>query len=261
MTFCSGMDDVAFGSNPAAWPLATAATPEHLWLRAVAAGGQGHYAQAHADLQALLRSSAGERLMSLAHSTRGSLWRQLGWHERARGCDGTAWALSSGGGEAGADALIGLAADALGVGRFAESQRALERAADIVADSPVGRLPVRLSWVSAELAMARGDRSAVGHAARAVDSAEAIPSVRHRVKSRLVLAAARCAAGDLTAARRDGDSALTQATEHALLPLRWAAASLLEGIGSEQYSPPQVTEIRERSAETVIRRGGVWRPR
>ena len=260
MTFGSGAEGAAFGSNPGAWPLPSATTPDSRWLRAVAAGGQGHYASAHADLETLLRSAPGAPLISLAHSTRGSFWRQLGWHVRARRCDGTAWALSGGAGEAGADALIGLAADALGVGRFAASRRALDRAAELVADSPVGRLPIRLAWVSAELAMARGDRSAVDHAARAVELAAAVPSARHRVKSRLVLAAAHCAAGDLTAARGDGNAALAQATEHALVPLQWAAASLLAGIGSVEFSPPQVTDIRDSSAETVIRRGGVWRP-
>ncbi|KEG31865.1 hypothetical protein EN20_06585 [Mycobacterium tuberculosis] len=48
-----------------------------------------------------------------------SLLRQLGWHTLARGWDGRALALAGADREAGADALIGLAADALGVGRFA----------------------------------------------------------------------------------------------------------------------------------------------
>ena len=67
--------------------------------------------------------------------------------------------------EAGADALIGLAADALGVGRFAASAVALRRAAELLTRSAPARLPVRLAWVSAELAMARGDgATAMGHA-------------------------------------------------------------------------------------------------
>lgn len=255
------MDDEAFGSNPGAWPLPSAATPHDLWLRAVAAGGQGRYAHAHADLDQLTRSSPRGRLGSLARSTRGSFLRQLGWHDRARSLDGQAWALSGGTGEAGADALIGLAADALGVGRFAASQRALHRAADLVAAVPSARLPIRLAWVSAELAMARRDGSALAHAERAVQLAATAPSVRHRVKSRVVLAAAHCAAGDVDAARREGDRALTEAGDHGLVPLRWAVASLLAGIGSAELSPAQITDIRDDCAETVIRRGGVWRSR
>ena len=69
-------------------------------------------------------------VVSLAHSTRASFLRQLGWHARARGWDGRASALAGADLEAHADALIGLAADALGVGRFAASAAALHRAAD-----------------------------------------------------------------------------------------------------------------------------------
>lgn len=109
--------------------------------------------------------------------------------------------------------------------------------------------------------MARGDGSALGHAQRAVELAERTPSVRHRIKSLLVRAAAHCATGDLDAARTDGDRVLAQTAEHDLVPLRWAAASLLEGIGSRQCSERQITDIRRSCAETVIRRGGVWRSR
>jgi hypothetical protein len=103
--------------------------------------------------------------------------RQLGWHDRARGWDGRALALAGSDQEAGADAFIGLAADALGVGRFAASATALQRAGEL-ATGP--RLPVRLAWVSAELAMARGEgATAVGHAERAVELAAAFGSARH----------------------------------------------------------------------------------
>ncbi|BBX71771.1 tetratricopeptide repeat protein [Mycolicibacterium psychrotolerans] len=255
------MDDEAFGSNPGAWPLPSAVTPHDRWLRAVAAAGQGRYACAHADLDALLRLRPRGLMLSLAQSTRASFLRQLGWHDRARSLDGRAWALSGGTGEAGADALVGLAADALGVGRFAASQRALQRAADLVAVTSGARLPIRLAWVSAELAMACGDDTALAHAERAVHLADAGPSIRHRVKSRVVLAAAHCAAGDLGAARQEGDRALAESGEHGLIPLRWAVASLLVGIGSAEHSPAQITDIRDTCAETVIRRGGVWRSR
>jgi hypothetical protein len=40
----------AFGDRPADWPLPTATTPQQLWLRAVAAGGQGRYGSAYRDL-------------------------------------------------------------------------------------------------------------------------------------------------------------------------------------------------------------------
>ncbi|MGA9360653.1 MAG: hypothetical protein WBW75_22455, partial [Mycobacterium sp.] len=70
----------AFGNEPGTWPLPTATTPQQLWLRAVASGGQGRYGSAYGDLAALRRAPAPPRLVSLAHSTQGSLLRQLGWH-------------------------------------------------------------------------------------------------------------------------------------------------------------------------------------
>ena len=39
--------------DPGRWPLPDAVSPTELWLRAVAAGGQGRYASARADLAAL----------------------------------------------------------------------------------------------------------------------------------------------------------------------------------------------------------------
>jgi len=251
------LSDAAFGPDPGRWPLPAAATPEELWLRAVAAGGQGHYGVALADLAALVRSRPAGRLLSLAHSTRASFWRQLGWHSRARGWDGLAAALAGADPEAGADALIGLAADALGVGRFAAAARALARAGELVGDS--GRLPVRLAWVSAELAMASGKgAAAVPHAERAVAAASAFASVRHRIKSQVVLAAALCSAGDLTAARHTADAALDATEAHGMIPLRWALACLLADIGSTARSPAEITAVRDQSADTVRSRGGVW---
>ena len=145
--------NAAFGDDPQRWPLPQASTPHDLWLRAVVAGGQGRYGSAMADLDGVLRLQRGGPLVSLAHSTRASLLRQLGWHDRARRWDGRAMTLAGSNAEAGADALIGLAADALGVGRFAASATALGRAGELLTGSTRPRLPVRLAWVSAELAM------------------------------------------------------------------------------------------------------------
>ncbi|SEH92353.1 hypothetical protein SAMN04489835_5752 [Mycolicibacterium rutilum] len=249
--------DAAFGSAPALWPLPAAATPRQRWLRAVAAGGQGRYASARAELATLY--SRGGREGSLACSTQASFLRQLGWHETARAWDGRALALAGPDPEAAADALIGLAADALGVGRFGASARALDRAADRVADADEVRLQVREAWVAAELAMARGQGSAaIGHAERAVDHAKAFGSARHTVKSAVVLAAARCSAGDLDTARAVADAALDDTQRLGMVPLQWALACLLTDIGSARHTTPATAAIRDDCADTVRRRGGVW---
>jgi hypothetical protein len=266
----------AFGDDPGRWPLPAARTPHELWLRAVVAGGQGRYGSAFADLAEMRRVASASPLASLGQSTRGSFLRQLGWHIRARSCDGRAWALAVpdvagpaapvpdvAGWEAGADALIGLAADALGVRRFAASQRSLERARQLLDDGgPPARLPVRLEWVTAELAMATGDgAAAVGHARRAVELAGPLGSARHVVKSEVILAAALGSAGELRRCRAVADAALETTDRLGLTPLRWALACLLAAVGSERHSPIAVLGIRDVAADTVRMRGGAWSDR
>jgi hypothetical protein len=246
--------NAAFGDDPQHWPLPPASTPYELWLRAVVAGGQGRYGSAMSDLDAVCRLHGGGPLGSLAHSTRASFLRQLGWHDRARRWDGRAIVLAGSDPEAGADALIGLAADALGVGRFAASATALRRAAELVTGS---RLPVRLAWVSAELAMARGDgATAVRQAECAADLAGTLGSARHAVKSQMVLAAALCSAGDINRSRTVADGALDAAGRLGMIPLWWALACLLADIGSAAHPAADVLRIRNECAATVRRRGG-----
>lgn len=260
-TIETNLNAVAFGDQPGRWPLPTAHTPRQLWLRAVAAGGQGRYGSALNDLATLLRSAPPDRLASLAHSTHGSFLRQLGWHTLARGCDGRALALADADAEARADALIGLAADALGTGRLAASATLLSRSDRVLATAAVHRLSVRRAWVAAELAMASGDgASAVRHAEAAVELA-ADPgqvSARHVAKSEMVLAAALCSAGAVDRARAVGDAALELTDRLGLVPLRWALACLLVDIGSANHTVDELREIRDVCVEQVRRAGGTW---
>lgn len=254
----------AFGAHPARWPLPEARTPERRWLRAVAAGGLGRYAAARADLCALIHDESAGRWRSLGRSAHASFLRQLGWHWRAHDWDGRAWAVAAGDPEAGVDALIGLAADALGVGRLAASGALLGRATDLARDADVTRLGIRLAWVRAELAMAAGaGDEAVRHARRGVElSEEALPALRrHRVKSDVVLAAALCSAGDPAASRVIADAALADTETYGLVPLRWALACLLSDVGSDTRSPADIAAVREESAQFVTRHGGDWKMR
>lgn len=254
----TALADAAFGDDPGRWPLPAARTPRENWLRAVAAGGQGRYGCALAELEVIERGYRTGPLLSLALSTRASFLRQLGSHALARGVDGQALAQCGGDAEAATDALVGLAADALGVGRFGVSGRLLERASAIEGGGS-GRLAVRRAWVSAELAMVRGDgASAVEHAEHGVVAAAGYPSARHSVKSDVVLAAALCSAGELDRAREVADAALAATEKFGMVPLRWALACLLADIGSTAQSSAQVRAIRDASADTVRRRGGVW---
>jgi tetratricopeptide (TPR) repeat protein len=249
----------AFGDDPGRWPLPTARTPMQAWQRAVVAGGQGRYASGFADLDTVSRTPGAGSLASLALSTRASFLRQLGRHVDARRWDGRALALAGTDAEARADALIGLAADALGIGRFGASARLLHRAHEVIGDPSRGRLPVRFAWVSAELAMCAGDgAAALGHAERAVELAPSTGSVRHAVKSDVVLAAALCSAGDLDASRRVADAALALTQLLGLTPLSWALACLLLDIGSAVHPSDQIAALRDETADAVRRGGGVW---
>lgn len=257
------LNDAAFGPDPGRWPLPTARNTGDLWLRAVAAGGQGRYSAARADLDELLRREPTGRLASLACSTHASFLRQTGWHELARGWDGRAWALAGGDPECAADAVVGLAADALGLGRFRASAALLERARRAQSKVSPPRQAIRLEWVSAELAMVTGvGATAVAHARRGVELAEsALPLLRrHRIKSDVVLAAALCSAGELDGARQTGATALASTAEYGLVPLHWAVACLLADIGAPALSA-ETTAARDDSAAFVTRHGGCWKPR
>jgi len=251
----------AFGDAPDRWPLPEATDPHQRWLRAVAAGGQGRYAVAAAELAALLREVPAGPLASLAHSTRGSFLRQLGGHDLARGADGRALALAGGDHEADAtaraDALVGLAADALGVGRFAASAALLNRVEPEQPSAPP-RLAVRRHWVTAELAMVTGDgATAVRNAERAVELA-ADTMVRHRVKSQVVLAGALCCAGTIDRARVVAEAALEDTGRLGLIPLRWALACMLADVGSASRTVEELRALRDDAAALIRRRGGNW---
>ncbi|MCP9620916.1 hypothetical protein FOH10_26180 [Nocardia otitidiscaviarum] len=83
----------------------------------------------------------------------------------------------------------------------------------------------------ADPALAHPD-PALAHAAAALALAERSPSVRHRVKSGLLVAAATAAGGDVDRARELAENVAGQSRIFGLLPLRWACAMLLSGLDS-----------------------------
>ncbi|WP_315901211.1 hypothetical protein [Rhodococcus sp. BP22] len=259
------LQSAAFGANPGLWPLPSAHDPTSMWLRAIALGGQGRYALGRAELDTLENTlPAGRTVLSLAGSTRASWSRQIGDHRTAERFDGLAIALVGVTGgvecpllvEARCDALTGLAADALGSGRFALSSAFLDRCSSTLAQYPswdLWRPQLRLRWVMAELAMFSGDGpAAVRHALDARERATDIVSLRHRVKTDLVAAAAYSSVGDLDGARALAYSVLDACSEIGLLPLRWASAMLAYGIGEGSAAEKVVAE----SAALLGRRGG-----
>lgn len=211
------MNDLAAGLRAAAFhgaeglddrALAQAASAGSLerWLSAVVLGARGWYARAVALLEPL---AAGQDpvLASLAASTLGSHRRQLGGHGEARKWDAVALGRLAGArpGEldpdgvdlagATADALIGLAADAVGAGRIAEARVLAGRTESGLTHRMAlltgWRARVRHGWVLAELELAAGNSAAArGPAERAGVLAREHGATRHAVKSDIVLAAA-----------------------------------------------------------------------
>ncbi|MGL4305722.1 MAG: hypothetical protein ACRCSF_06170 [Mycobacteriaceae bacterium] len=268
----------AFGPAPNGIPVQPPVSAVECWLLAVAYGGQGRYASARA-LLTQARGSADPIVVSLATSTEASFLRQLGRHNEARGLDGRALhAVSPLEGigdqsffllQAQCDALTGLAADALGVGRFGLSQRLLDRVEQRLpyfASEEVWRARLRLHWVRAEWAMASGDPTLAQEQARiAMDLADAGVSVRHQVKSSLILAAALSASGaaDQAEAQELGYSILEQAGQYLLVPLQWAATMLVEGIGLPSHaeiSMERVLHIRRECVKKIQHWGGKFAP-
>ncbi|MFI9385379.1 hypothetical protein [Kutzneria sp. NPDC052558] len=242
--------DAAFGSSPGADVSRAAAqgTPRQRWLAAVVLGGQGHYAAATALLTEL-RHTPDPVLASLAASTLASQRRQVGGHAAARRLDGEALARLAGvppvaddpdcvdAAGALADALTGLAADAIGVG--GPARRLLVVAADTVGrlggtERHRWRSRVRLDWVRAEIDLAAGrPAEALEPAERAVALATAAGAVRHRVKSRMVLAATLANLHDAVSKGR-AEALLECDVRHnealGLHPLVWPCALLLGGM-------------------------------
>ena len=272
--------DAAFGGAPGLYPLPAAHDVEHRWHRAVALGGQGRYAAARSELSRLRRQvgSTGP-WASLVASTEGSLLRQLGDHRAAAVSDGaalaaigTTTALLEGtalpeGPEARirvvrarCDALTGLAADSLGTAGPVLARDLLKRCAVVLleaeeaeGETPFLRQQIRFAWVSAESALALGDfETARGFADRAVTVAARYGSVRHAVKSDLIRAASLTGDTDRDPARNLAKEVFDRTGEHGLVPLRWAAAMLLDGIGGGV----DAAAAGKACATTIVHRGG-----
>jgi hypothetical protein len=133
------------------------------------------------------------------------------------------------------DALIGLAADAVGLGDAVAAHRLLEAAGVAAQTVPSWRPRARLGWVRAELALVEGrPDAAIAPAAEALTAATWGGSARHVLKSRIVLTVARAAAGELPAATAvsDLDHARAECARHGLLPLAWPAALAAVDLGA-----------------------------
>ncbi|MBB4912069.1 hypothetical protein [Actinophytocola algeriensis] len=217
------LEQAAFGDRPDLVVTATPALPRDRWLAAVVLGAQGHYARAATLLHDLTRRP--DDLGALASATLASHRRQLGGHAAARRHDARAIATATTD-EARADALLGLAADAVGTGRLGEARKLADRV-----PLTTWRARVRHGWVSAEICLSAGG-AALPHAERALGESKAI---RHRVKSEIVLAAA-LSGTEPVMARKLVTRARDDATDLHLSSLVWPASLLLAEVDPSESS-------------------------
>lgn len=252
----------AFGPAPDAdvHAAALAGAARVRWLAAVALGGQGHYAAAATALRPLI-NGRDQVLAALAGATLASHRRQLGGHTAARRLDAAALArLAAVGsppvltstphdphdpydtdlGGAWSDVLLGLTADAIGVGQLSQARRLHTAARALIDEGRVGgwRARVRTGWVAAEIELASGHpeagRADAEHAARL---ARAMGARRHIVKSDLVLATTFAAGGTSEgAARAHGllESVLSDSLRWGIFSLAWPAALVLADLAPDR---------------------------
>ncbi|WP_326568166.1 hypothetical protein VSH64_41380 [Amycolatopsis rhabdoformis] len=252
--------ELAFGDLvPPSVPVTAprSAAPRHRLLAAVVLGAQGRYAAAATAL-ADLRRGADPVVASLAATTLASHRRQLGGHVAARALDGEALlelgaatartdpdGLDAAG--ARADALLGLAADNLALGRLAAARRLAARAAE--ADDR-WRATVRGGWVGAEIALAAGrPGEAIAPARRAAETARSRGARRHIVKSDIVLAVALVTAGEAAERATALDvvtNAANAAEKYELYSLIWVATRV-----AADLDPGHAEKYRFRSREVL----------
>ncbi len=226
----------AFGDRPDLPVPRTPPAPHDRWLAAVALGGQGWYAAAAALLDGLT-THPDPVLAALACATLASHRRQLGGHAAARVLDAAGHARLAGlpdadesTAQARSDVLLGLAADAVGAGRLGEARRLVTRA-----PRAGWRAQVRRGWVGAEIELSAGrPAEAVAHAGPAHELAAGSGSVRHRIKSALVLGAALAARGGRADAVRIAGRAVDDAKDLELSSLVWPGELIMADLVPER---------------------------
>jgi tetratricopeptide (TPR) repeat protein len=204
------------------------------WLLAVCASAAGQFGRALSTLDPLVAldpADPPERrvLAALGEATFASVLRQIGRHAQARTHDELALALSDAQGEAGFDALLGLAADAVGLGEAAVATESLAAAQSLaLGRSDRWRQRVRLGWVRAEIALLEGrPREAVELAGAAVDLAEQSGAPRHVAKGLLFQGVAQVESGRLDAAAGTLRRGALLAESLGTLPLVWPSRAML----------------------------------
>lgn len=175
------------------------------WLRAYLAAAAGEFTGAERLARGVLSRRADPATRARAAVTLGSVLRQTGRHAEAREVERRALRTAPGS-EHRAHLLIGIAADAVGLGDLRAVDRSLARVS-----VPPGcwRASIRLQWVRCERELLAGrPRAAAAHARRALAISVRRDARRHEAKSLLFIGASLT---DVAASGRAPDRAATEA--------------------------------------------------
>jgi hypothetical protein len=252
------------------------------WLLGVCLGAAGRYGDAielltpvahpqHAAGRGLPADDAA--VASLASSTLGSLYRQLGRHEDARMLDAWALELTSPADEpfnphrlsqqlstARVDARLGLAADAVGLRELPRAE--LELAAAIralpgggrrrITSPDAWRVRARSCWVRCEVALLRSDSSTALIAAReSIRLARAARAPRHEAKGLLFASVAEAGVGHLETAMDVALASMRLSVGLGAWPLVWPAAIILSDLMPAGERLEQVLSVGLAAVELI----------
>ncbi|MBI1378468.1 MAG: hypothetical protein GC157_13430 [Frankiales bacterium] len=227
------------------------------WLLGVCLSASGRYGSAMVVLEPLAVSSPelpDRRLFaSLAAATLASVSRQLGRHAEGRAIDNRALELAGDAAEARFDALLGLAADAVGLDDVTAADAALGEAVAVADGRPDWwRQRVRLDWVRAEVALLR-DRpeEAVARSTTAIAAAEAAGAPRHVAKGLLFCGVSQVQAGAFDEAAHSLRRAASLAESLGAVPLVWPARAVLGALVAA--TAPEEGAAALLSARQVVR--------
>ncbi len=159
------------------------------WIRSYLAAARGHFARAEHDARAVLRSAVDPSLRARVAVTLGSILRQTGRHAEAHDVESATLRRTSTPAHR-AHLLVGLAADAVGLGDLRTVDRRLEQAGSFRVRDP--RLTIRLRWVRCERELLAGRPERAARWARAaVAASRRAGARRHLAKSLLFLGASQ----------------------------------------------------------------------
>lgn len=228
------------------------------WLLGVCLGAAGRYGRALEVLDPLVSAVGTPEsrvIAALAGATVASVHRQLGRHSVAQGYDETALAAAGDNAEGRFDAVLGLAADAVGLGDADAARAHLDEAAALVGErTDWWRQRVRLGWVRAEVALLTGDPQAATEAATAsVELAEATGAPRHVAKGLLFLGVAQVEADRAAEAAATLRRAALLAESLATLPLQWPVRAVLGALlaGTDDAESDRSLSAARAAVETI----------